>query len=60
MMLLDILIQMVTDWIRDVFAEMLGGRIEEFVARHLKRRVKPVKRTRRQNLRKLPTAKRRR
>jgi hypothetical protein len=58
MMLLDILIQTVTDWIRDILVEILGRRTEDFFGRRLKRKGRLAKRAQRQRLRKRATAKR--
>jgi hypothetical protein len=37
MTILDMLIQIITDWTRDVFTGILGRRTEEFVTKHVKR-----------------------
>jgi len=38
MVLIEILIQTVVDWIRDIFVEILGRRAEDFFIEHFKRK----------------------
>jgi hypothetical protein len=49
MTILEILIQTIIDWVRDIFAGILGRRTEEFFGKYIKRRRRRKKLLRRKD-----------